>query len=143
MIIKDKNDLFLLVDQHIGKALRFYVYNWETDKTREVAIIPDPNWDGDGALGCDIGFGYLHRIPRVKAPVLNNADGGVKVDYSAATQPIALTDLGRLQANLIKKVSDSSLMTASDSITSVPDMLSNDQNRNSANAAKNVGNLEF
>ena len=65
-VIRDKNDLFLLIDEHGGRTLRLYVYNWQSDMVREVAIIPDPSWGGEGSLGCDIGFGYLHRIPQTK-----------------------------------------------------------------------------
>lgn len=30
---------------------------------RTVTIVPDRNWGGEGAMGFNIGFGYLHRIP--------------------------------------------------------------------------------
>ena len=61
MVIKDKNDLFQLVEASVGKQLRLFVYNWTNDACREVTIIPDPNWGGDGSLGCDIGFGLLYK----------------------------------------------------------------------------------
>ena len=31
--------------------------------TREITINPSRNWGGEGALGCVLGFGALHRIP--------------------------------------------------------------------------------
>ncbi len=32
-----------------------------------MALIPNIDWGGDGSIGCNIGYGYLHRIP-VKQP---------------------------------------------------------------------------
>lgn len=26
-------------------------------------MVPNSAWGGEGCLGCDIGYGYLHRIP--------------------------------------------------------------------------------
>ncbi|KFY28240.1 hypothetical protein V493_03030 [Pseudogymnoascus sp. VKM F-4281 (FW-2241)] len=52
-----------LVEDHIGRPLRLYVYNNEYDVTREVTIQPSRDWGGDGALGCVLGYGALHRIP--------------------------------------------------------------------------------
>jgi GRASP55/65 PDZ-like domain len=40
-----------------------YVYNNEYDITREVTIHPSRDWGGEGALGCVLGFGALHRLP--------------------------------------------------------------------------------
>lgn len=28
-----------------------------------MTLIPNDAWGGEGCLGCDIGYGYLHRIP--------------------------------------------------------------------------------
>ncbi|OBT69875.1 hypothetical protein VE03_00475 [Pseudogymnoascus sp. 23342-1-I1] len=52
-----------LVEDHIGRPLRLYVYNNEYDVTREVTIQPSRDWGGEGALGCVLGYGALHRIP--------------------------------------------------------------------------------
>lgn len=65
-VLREKEDFYDLLDMYVGKPLRLFVYNWETDACREVAIIPDNNWGGEGNMGCDIGFGYLHRIPNRK-----------------------------------------------------------------------------
>ena len=45
------------------RPLRLLVYNHEYDITRPVTITPSRNWGGQGALGCVLGFGALHRIP--------------------------------------------------------------------------------
>jgi hypothetical protein len=52
-----------LVEDHIGRPLRLYVYNNEYDVTREVTIHPSRDWGGEGALGCVLGYGALHRLP--------------------------------------------------------------------------------
>jgi len=45
------------------RPLRLFVYNHEYNVTRPVSITPSQNWGGEGALGCVLGFGALHRIP--------------------------------------------------------------------------------
>ncbi|TQS35515.1 hypothetical protein Golomagni_04064 [Golovinomyces magnicellulatus] len=52
-----------LVESHIGQSLHLYVYNNEFDVTREVTVNPIRDWGGEGALGCVLGFGALHRLP--------------------------------------------------------------------------------
>ncbi|KAG5953766.1 hypothetical protein E4U13_002968 [Claviceps humidiphila] len=52
-----------LVEDHIGRPLRLYVYNNEYNVTREVTIHPSRGWGGEGALGCVLGYGALHRLP--------------------------------------------------------------------------------
>jgi hypothetical protein len=52
-----------LVEDHIGRPLRLYVYNNEYNVTRDVTIQPSRDWGGEGALGCVLGYGALHRLP--------------------------------------------------------------------------------
>lgn len=51
------------MEDHIGRPLRLYVYNNEYNVTREVTIQPSRDWGGEGALGCVLGYGALHRLP--------------------------------------------------------------------------------
>ncbi|RYP06794.1 hypothetical protein DL765_009352 [Monosporascus sp. GIB2] len=86
-----------LVDDHVnlGRPLRLWVYNHEYDVTREVAVTPSREWGGEGALGCVLGYGALHRLPAplsepVHAPgeTLFDGDsggGGVDNDGQFAT----------------------------------------------------------
>lgn len=62
-LLNEQDDLFSLIESHDGKQLKLYVYNSETDSSREVIITPNSAWGGEGSLGCGIGYGYLHRIP--------------------------------------------------------------------------------
>ena len=71
-----------LVEDFIGRPLRLFVYNNEYNVTREVTIQPSRGWGGEGALGCVLGYGALHRLPAplsepVSAPGETMFDGGV------------------------------------------------------------------
>ncbi|KAL6730289.1 hypothetical protein Aduo_001272 [Ancylostoma duodenale] len=72
-VLNQADDLIALVQANEGKPLKLYVYNVDTDVVREVSLTPNSAWGGEGCLGCDIGYGYLHRIPisvdRSKSPM--------------------------------------------------------------------------
>ncbi|KAH9812378.1 GRASP55/65 PDZ-like domain-containing protein [Melampsora americana] len=64
-ILRGENDFYRVVEEHEERPLRLFVYNADYEVTREVVIIPNRSWgSGDGLLGCSIGFGLLHRIPK-------------------------------------------------------------------------------
>ncbi|KAG0368790.1 Golgi reassembly-stacking protein 2 [Gamsiella multidivaricata] len=63
-VIRGEGDLYDLVEDYIGELLPLYVYNVDADEVREVVIIPAEEWGGEGLLGCDVGYGYLHRLPK-------------------------------------------------------------------------------
>ncbi|EER23912.1 hypothetical protein D8B26_002069 [Coccidioides posadasii str. Silveira] len=52
-----------LVEDHLNRSLTLWVYNSEFDVVREVEIVPNRNWGGEGALGAILGYGALHRLP--------------------------------------------------------------------------------
>jgi hypothetical protein len=62
-VLHGESGLGELVEDHIGRPLRLYVYNNEYDVTREVTIHPSRDWGGEGAIGCVLGYGALHRLP--------------------------------------------------------------------------------
>lgn len=62
-VLHGESGLGELVEDHIGRPLRLYVYNNEYDVTREITIHPSRDWGGEGALGCVLGYGALHRLP--------------------------------------------------------------------------------
>ncbi|RPB13283.1 hypothetical protein P167DRAFT_522197 [Morchella conica CCBAS932] len=84
-IVRGESGLGELVEDHIDRPLRLYVYNHEYDITRELTITPRRNWGGEGALGCVLGFGALHRLP---APLTEppQAPGETLFDYTAPDQ---------------------------------------------------------
>ncbi|EGG09278.1 uncharacterized protein MELLADRAFT_71291 [Melampsora larici-populina 98AG31] len=64
-ILRGENDFYRVVEEHEERPLRLFVYNADYEVTREVVIIPNRSWgSGEGLLGCSIGFGLLHRIPK-------------------------------------------------------------------------------
>lgn len=62
-VLNGKDDFYDLIESSDGQQVRLYVYNTDLDSCREVKLTPNSSWGGDGLLGCDIGYGYLHRIP--------------------------------------------------------------------------------
>ena len=76
-LLQESEDLFSLIDAHAHKPLKLFVYNYITDRAREVVVTPDPDWGGSGSLGCGIGFGYLHRIPTHRPPPEDQAGESV------------------------------------------------------------------
>ncbi|KAG1872357.1 GRASP55/65 PDZ-like domain-containing protein [Suillus subalutaceus] len=69
-ILTAENDFYDVVEAHVDKPLRVYVYSYDFDNLREVVLVPNRHWGGEGLLGCVFGFGLLHRIPS------QTADGG-------------------------------------------------------------------
>ncbi|CCU99400.1 unnamed protein product [Malassezia sympodialis ATCC 42132] len=62
--LQSEGDFFQLVEQCANTNLSLYVYNSDYDHTREIVIVPNRDWGGEGLLGCGIGYGLLHRIPK-------------------------------------------------------------------------------
>ena len=65
--------------------MQLFVYNHEYNITRLVDITPSRNWGGQGALGCTLGYGALHRIP----PTLDeppDAPGDTMFDTAAVEE---------------------------------------------------------
>ncbi|KAG0346657.1 hypothetical protein BG004_001151 [Podila humilis] len=51
--MRGEGDLYDLVEDNIGEPLRLYIYNSDMDNVREVVIVPNEAWGGEGLLGCD------------------------------------------------------------------------------------------
>ncbi|CAL1712559.1 unnamed protein product [Somion occarium] len=64
-VLSAEGDFYDVVEAHIEKPLRVYVYSYDFDTIREVVLVPNRHWGGEGLLGCVFGFGLLHRIPAV------------------------------------------------------------------------------
>ncbi|MBE3045179.1 hypothetical protein IMZ48_22035, partial [Candidatus Bathyarchaeota archaeon] len=91
-ILYGEGGLSELVDDFVARPLRLYVYNNEYDVTREVTIQPSRDWGGEGALGCVLGYGALHRLPAplsepVNAPGETMFDGDAPPGGNAAPVP--------------------------------------------------------
>ncbi|XP_006462678.1 hypothetical protein AGABI2DRAFT_72191 [Agaricus bisporus var. bisporus H97] len=57
-VLGAENDFYDVVEAHVDKPLRVYVYSYDFDTLREVVLIPNRNWGGEGLLGCV--FGYVN-----------------------------------------------------------------------------------
>ncbi|KAF5020637.1 hypothetical protein F66182_7344 [Fusarium sp. NRRL 66182] len=85
-----------LVEDFIGRPMRIWVYNNEYNVTREVTIQPSRDWGGQGAIGCVLGYGALHRIPPplsepVDAPGETMFDGATNEKAQDAFMPTLAT----------------------------------------------------
>ncbi|KAI5481809.1 golgi reassembly stacking protein 2 [Pseudohyphozyma bogoriensis] len=60
-VLRGEGDFY---DVHVDKPLRLFVYNADYDVTREAILVPNRSWGGEGLLGCGVGYGLLHRIPK-------------------------------------------------------------------------------
>ncbi|KAL7416679.1 GRASP55/65 PDZ-like domain-containing protein [Mrakia frigida] len=63
-VLNHENDFYDVVEAHIDRPLRIYVYSHDFDTLREVVLVPNRKWGGEGLLGSGIGYGLLHRIPK-------------------------------------------------------------------------------
>ena len=79
-MLRENDELFHLIEAHEGRNLKLYVYNTLSDSCREVIIVPNSHWGGEGSLGCGIGYGYLHRIP-IHSAITSNKLPPSKVIY--------------------------------------------------------------
>ncbi|KKY17653.1 putative golgi reassembly stacking protein [Phaeomoniella chlamydospora] len=61
--LRGESALGELIEDHINRNLVLWVYNSEFDVVREVKLIPRRGWGGEGALGAELGYGALHRLP--------------------------------------------------------------------------------
>ncbi|KAI8141533.1 GRASP55/65 PDZ-like domain-containing protein [Fennellomyces sp. T-0311] len=83
-VLNSEDSFYDLVDEFIGKPLRIYLYNAEWDSCREAIIVPNRDWGGNGSLGCDVGFGLLHKIPRRSASARPSEDNpGIQQQQSS------------------------------------------------------------
>ncbi|KAF1956684.1 hypothetical protein CC80DRAFT_516209 [Byssothecium circinans] len=62
-LVRGESGLSEIIEDYLNRPLSLFVYNHEYNVTRPVTLTPSRNWGGDGALGCVLGFGALHRIP--------------------------------------------------------------------------------
>lgn len=110
-LLLTNEDLIELLDRMDKQLVHLVVYNVDMEKCRDVSIIPNRQWGGDGALGCQIGFGYLHRIPRSMRPV--------PAPLVADASPKPATEAPDLKSPVGTKVASSLLYLVHDLTTSI------------------------
>jgi len=62
-VFHDIDELVEVVSTSMNQRMQIYVYNSDSETVREVTLVPNIDWGGEGCIGCDIGTGLLHRIP--------------------------------------------------------------------------------
>lgn len=67
-VFHDIDELVEVVGTSINTRLQVYVYNTDSESVREVMLVPNNDWGGEGCIGCDIGTGLLHKIPAPRRP---------------------------------------------------------------------------
>ncbi|GBG31650.1 Golgi reassembly-stacking protein 2 [Hondaea fermentalgiana] len=94
MAFSDLDELFDLVSEVAAendaaepRGIDIFVYSTATDTVRRLVITPRSGWGGDGILGCGIGFGYLHRLPRAVQDTTGVARVEDLIALSARTPP--------------------------------------------------------
>ncbi|KAI9823579.1 MAG: hypothetical protein M1832_002360 [Thelocarpon impressellum] len=86
-LVRGEAGLGELVEDHLSRPLDLQIYNHEYDLTRVLTIHPSRHWGGDGALGCTLGYGALHRLP---APLQEPPHGpGETLFETAPAAPLA------------------------------------------------------
>lgn len=73
MVIRTPDDFYELITQNTNRSINLVVFSvpagaqeasHDEGSIREVSIVPDFSWGGEGCLGCDVGSGMLHWIPK-------------------------------------------------------------------------------
>lgn len=123
-----------------------YVYNHESDCVRPVRVILKAGslWGGKGILGCDVGYGLLHRIPEVigkfSHPV--SASEGLPRSINPALPEISLTQEPQflpLQVSAPSFATDS----AGDTIEQAAAAVVSNQNRKRAHNPAKKTNIDL
>lgn len=89
--LRGESALGELVEDHLDRTLVLWVYNSEFNVVREVELVPTRGWGGEGALGAELGYGALHRLPvglgeEVEGPgevVFETRDDGISTPVAA------------------------------------------------------------
>lgn len=119
-VLHESEDLFTLIESHEGKPLKLYVYNSETDSCREVTITPNSGWGGEGSLGCGIGYGYLHRIPKRQFPSSGSVQIPMQAPNAAPTDGFSEVSLGNSPAGVTQGMTNLSINTGTPTIPVIP-----------------------
>ncbi|KAL2827190.1 GRASP55/65 PDZ-like domain-containing protein [Aspergillus cavernicola] len=100
--LRGESALGELVEDHLDRTLVLWVYNSEFDVVRKVDLVPTRGWGGEGALGAELGYGALHRLPvglgeEVEGPgevVFETRAGGISTPVQEATVLPTNPDVG-------------------------------------------------
>ncbi|CAG8573032.1 5204_t:CDS:2, partial [Dentiscutata heterogama] len=80
--LSSENDFYELIEAYLGKPLRLYVYNADFDVCREVIIVPNHEWGGEGSLGCGVGYG----IPKTNK--FKSREQNFELSWNSSSHPL-------------------------------------------------------
>lgn len=72
LLLKSEEEFYELITQNTLRNIKLIVFNLKDEQLREIQIVPDFSWGGDGCLGCDVGSGMVHWIPKKSTGIINN-----------------------------------------------------------------------
>mmetsp|Transcript_12792 Transcript_12792/g.35358 ORF Transcript_12792/g.35358 Transcript_12792/m.35358 type:complete len:199 (-) Transcript_12792:139-735(-) len=81
---REIDDLAAALKQSLNEPLKIAVYNSQSESVREVTVVANYNWGGDGCIGCGMGTGLLHCLP---APRVNLPRGTLLVPAPPSEDP--------------------------------------------------------
>ncbi|KAF8758701.1 GRASP55/65 PDZ-like domain [Rhizoctonia solani] len=135
-VLERESDFYELVEEHVDKPLRVYVYSFDFDNLREVVLVPNRMWGGQGLLGCGVGYGLLHRIPKDRSslmpvereeepeeaelfvPAGDAVDHGTVIDRRITDRRTTITDITSMMMGMdIRTMTDTGIRMAMDTGT--------------------------
>ncbi|KAJ3359494.1 hypothetical protein GGF32_009221 [Allomyces javanicus] len=97
VIFREQQELYALIAARAneGKPVRLFVYSAAHRAVRDVVLMPNANWGGQGLIGAELGYGALHKIPTddelnitsTSAPHPAGAPHAAPAESSATTLP--------------------------------------------------------
>lgn len=64
LLLRSEDEFYQLITQNIRRQVKLIAFNLKREDLREIVIVPDFEWGGEGCLGCDVGSGMVHWIPK-------------------------------------------------------------------------------
>lgn len=112
LLLNSQDDFYQLVTQNIRRKIELIVFNCKRvngEELREIEIVPDFEWGGEGCLGCDVGSGMVHWIPKmaVGEDVDFSLDVGVDVSVGVGAGGSAQVSHSQAQAQAQAQTSKS------------------------------------
>ncbi|KNE66356.1 hypothetical protein AMAG_11499 [Allomyces macrogynus ATCC 38327] len=89
VIFREQQELYALIAARAneGKPVRLFVYSAAQRAVRDVVLMPNPNWGGQGLIGAELGYGALHKIPTDDDLPATTTSASAPVDTPHAVAP--------------------------------------------------------
>lgn len=64
LLLRSEDEFYQLITQNTRRPVKLIVFNARNEDLREIEIVPNFEWGGEGCMGCDVGSGMVHWIPK-------------------------------------------------------------------------------